>query len=317
MRKTTEDRKYKLAAAVIGLGLAAIAGASQAADKKPIGLAVANLQVDPFNVIKNSVESYAQSKGYEVITVDARGDSAAQVSQVQDLITRDIGALVYIPAGATAASVPVEAARSAGIPVVAVDRNPPDANGDTFIANDSVKSARILGEYVCKVTGGKGNVAIIQGQVGTTPEIDRGNGFDEALAKCPGLKVVAKQPTTMWMQDEGFSIAQDMLQRDPTINVIFGRADSIALGALQAVKVANLDHKVWIVGHDGDKGALDSIKAGELTATMAQPFVKMGQMAVDASIDLMEGKSVPKIQLLDSPLVNKDNVEQIIAEGAK
>ena len=94
--------------------------------------------------------------------------------------------------------------------MIAVDRNAPDAPGDTFIATDSVAAARTLGEYVCKVTQGKGKVAIIQGQIGTTPELDRDKGFNEALAKCPGLEVVAKQASNMWMQDEGFAIAQDM-----------------------------------------------------------------------------------------------------------
>jgi ribose transport system substrate-binding protein len=205
-----------------------------------IGLAVANLQADFFNQIKQSVDAEAKAKGVNLIVVDAKGDPATQVDQIQDLITRGIKALIYIPAGATAAGVPVRAAKNAGIPVVAVDRNAPDAPGNTFIATDSVAAARTLGEYVCKVTGGKGEVAIIQGQLGTTPEMDRDKGFNEALANCPGLKVVAKQPSKMWMQDEGFAIAQDMLQKNPDITVFFGRADALALGAAHAVKVANV-----------------------------------------------------------------------------
>lgn len=58
-----------------------------------------------------------------MITVDAKGDAATQVSQIQDLIAQNIDALIYIPAGATAAAVPVKAARAAGIPVVNIDRN--------------------------------------------------------------------------------------------------------------------------------------------------------------------------------------------------
>jgi ribose transport system substrate-binding protein len=133
-----------------------------------IGLAVANLQADFFNQIKQSVEREAKAKGDKVITVDAKGDGATQVSQMEDLITRKVDAIIYIPAGASAAGVPVKAARDAKIPVVAVDRNPPDVPGDTFIATDSVGAARTLGEYVGKITGGKGKVAIIQGQLGTS-----------------------------------------------------------------------------------------------------------------------------------------------------
>ncbi|WP_163025155.1 substrate-binding domain-containing protein, partial [Pseudomonas viridiflava] len=186
------------------------------AENLTVGLAVANLQADFFNQIKQSVEAAGKEKGIKVITVDAQGNSATQVSQVQDLITRKIDALIYIPAGATAAGVPVKAAKAAGIPVIAVDRNAPDAPGDTFIASDSVAAARTLAEYVGKVTGGKGRVAILQGQIGTSPENDRAKGFSEGLKKFPDLKVVAEQPAE-WAQDRGFAVAQDMLQRDPNI----------------------------------------------------------------------------------------------------
>jgi ribose transport system substrate-binding protein len=234
------------------------------------------------------------------------------VNQIQDLITRNITALIYIPAGATAASVPVKAAKAAGIPVIAVDRNPPDAPADTFIATDSVSAARTLGEFVCKVTGGKGNIGVVQGQIGTTPEMDRDKGFTEAVAKCPGLKVVAKQASTMWMQDEGFSIAQDMLQRNPQIDVFFGRADALAMGAAHAVKVANPDHKITVVGFDGDVAGLKAVRDGILAATMTQQTQLMGRMAVQSAVDLTSGKTVAKEQLQPAQLTTKDNVGPFI-----
>src|SRR6478672_4119176 len=242
MIKKCISKLKPIVAAAAALGICATFTSTTFAEEKKdkditIGLAVANLQADFFNQIKQSVEREAKAKGVKVITVDVKGDAATQVSQIQDLITRGVDALIYIPAGATAAGVPVKAAQAAKIPVIAVDRNAPDAPGDTFIATDSVGAARTLGEYVGKITGGKGKVAIIQGQLGTTPELDRDKGFNEALAKCPGIKVVAKQPSKAWMQDEGFAIAQDMLQRHPDITVFFGRADALALGAAQAVKV--------------------------------------------------------------------------------
>jgi ribose transport system substrate-binding protein len=284
-----------------------------AAEKKPtLGLAVANLQADFFNQIKQSVEREAEARGIKVYTVDARGDAATQVNQIQDLITRQVDALIYIPAGATAASVPVNAAKKAGLKVVNVDRNAEDAPGDTFIATDSVAAARTLGEYVGEKTGGKGRIAIIQGQLGTTPEIDRNKGFDEGISKYPDLKVVAKQPSKMWMQDEGFAIAQDMLQRDPSISVFFGRADALALGAAQAVKVANLDHPVLIVGFDGDVAGLKAVKAGKLDATMTQKTQYMGKLAVESALDLIAGKEVPKEQLQPAVLTTKENVDPFI-----
>jgi len=285
---------------------------SSAQEKKTVGLAVANLQADFFNQIKQSVDAEAKAKGVNLIVADAKGDAATQVDQIQDMITRGIKALIYIPAGATAAGVPVKAAKKANIPVINVDRNAPDAPGDTFIATDSVAAAHTLGEYACKVTGGKANLAILQGQLGTTPEMDRDKGFNEALAKCPGIKVVAKQPSKAWMQDEGFAIAQDMLQRYPNIDAFFGRADALALGAAHAVKVANVGHKVWIFGFDGDVAGLKAVRDGTLDATMTQKTQGMGKLALDSALDLIDGKQLPKEQLQEAVLTTKENVEPFI-----
>ena len=297
-----------VAALVASLSLgASLPGVAQQKDVT-IGLAVANLQADFFNQIKQSVEAEAKAKGVTVVTVDAKGDSATQVSQVQDLITRGIKALIYIPAGATAAGVPVKAAKAANIPVICVDRTPPDAPGDTFIATDSVSAAKTLGEYVGKTTSGKGKIGILQGQLGTTPEQDRDKGFNEALKGFPGLEVVAKQPSKAWMQDEGFAIGQDMLQRHPDITVFFGRADALALGAARAVKVANVDHKVIVVGFDGDVAGLKAVRDGTLQATMTQQTQGMGRLALNSALDAVNGKTLPKEQLQEAVLTTKDNV---------
>ena len=289
-------------------------GSAFAQDSKlTVGLAVANLQADFFNQIKQSVEKEAQTRGVEVITVDAGGDAATQVSQIQDLITRNVDAIIYIPAGATAASVPVEAAKKAEIPVVAVDRNPPDAPADTFIATDSVAAAKDLGDWVCKQSGGKGRLAEIQGQIGTTPQIDRDKGFDEALANCPGIERVAQQASNQWMQDEGFNIAQAMIQRDPEISIFFGQADALALGAAQAAKVGNLGD-VIVVGFDGDVAGLEAVKSGTLAATMTQQTQLMGRMALDSAMKLAKGEKVPAEQLQNATLTTTDNVDGFIAE---
>jgi ribose transport system substrate-binding protein len=277
-----------------------------------IGLAAANLQADFFNQIKQSVTKQAAKEGIDVVVADAHGDAATQVNQIEDFVTKKVDAIIYIPAGATAAGVPVNDARKAGIPIVAVDRNPPNAPADTFIASDSVAAAKTLGGYVAKVTGGNGQVGILQGQIGTTPEIDRNKGFDEALQANPGLQVVAKQPAD-WDQDKGFDVAQNMLQAHPDISVFFGRADAMALGAAQAVRVGNVKHKVTIVGFDGDFAGLRAVRAGKVDATMTQQTQRMGRMSVTSALALMHGKPVPKQQLLPAFLTTKANAAKYLA----
>lgn len=303
-----------LLAALFGASALAPQPAAAQAKTLKIGLAVANLQADFFNQIKQSVEAAARAKGVQIVTVDAKGDGATQLEQVRQLVKARIDALIYIPAGASAAALPVQTARKAGIPVVTVDRNPADAPGDTFIATDSVAAARILGEYVIEASGGKGALGIIQGQLGTTPELDRDSGFNAALAKAPGLSVLAKQASLRWSQNEGFAIAQDMLRRQPRISVIFGRADALALGAAQAAKVANLDHKVLVVGFDGDIGGLKAVKSGVLGATMTQRTQAMGRLSLDSALALIAGKKLPALQLQPAVLTTRANVDQFLAE---
>ena len=307
------SKRALLMAAAISLPLLGLADTASAKDIKKIGLAEANLQANFFNQIKQSVEAYGKEKGIQIITVDAKGDSATQVSQVQDLITQGIDALIYIPAGATAASVPTKAAKAAGIPVINIDRNADGAPGDTFIATDSVSSAKQVCDYIAKAAGGKGEMIIIHGQKGTTPEVDRSKGCGDALKAYPDVKVVGELWSEGWHQDEGFKLTQDLLQSHPKVSIIFAQADALALGAAQAVKVANTGSKIWVAGFDGDTAALTALKDGVFDVTATQQTMGMGRMGVDAAIALVGGKTVPAVQLQDATLTTKDNVEKFIA----
>ena len=119
---------------------ASMLGSVQAAEVKALGLAVANLQANFFNQIKQSAEAEAAKHGIKVITVDAKGDGPTQVNQVQDLLTQKIAALLYITAGAAAATVPTKLAQAAGIPVAS--ENYPGVLHEFFGMGAAVDQAR-------------------------------------------------------------------------------------------------------------------------------------------------------------------------------
>ncbi|CZT36551.1 MULTISPECIES: sugar ABC transporter substrate-binding protein [Rhizobiaceae] len=305
----TFARTLLTSAAILGLTL----GSAHAAEVKKIGLAVANLQANFFNQIKQSVEAEAKKRGIEVVTVDAKGDGPTQVNQIQDLLTQNIDALIYIPAGAAAATVPVKLAKAAGVPVINIDRNAEGAPGDTFLATDSVSSAKSVCDYILKEAGGKGDMVIIHGQKGTTPEVDRSKGCAEALKAYPEVKIVAEQYSNMWAQDEGFQIMQNMLQANPNVSIVFAQADGLALGAAQAIKVANPSQKVVVGGFDGDTAALEALGKGVFNVTATQQTQKMGRDAVENAVKIVAGEKVPPVQLLDATLTTKENVAEFIA----
>jgi ribose transport system substrate-binding protein len=281
-----------------------------------IGLAVPNLQADFFNQIKLGVENYAKEKGIEVVVVDAKNDTATQVSQVQDMLTQGIDAFIYIPAGAAAAAVPTRLAREAGIPVINVDRVPEGEPGDTFIGGEGVNSSYQVCSEIIKRAGGAGKMVIIHGQKGTTPEMDRTEGCMKAIGENAGVSLVDEQWTERWSADEGFAIAQNMLTANPDITMIFGQADGIAMGAAKAVDVANLSDKVTIGGYDGDGSALEYLAkcAGPFVVTATQSTRRMGVLAVDSAIAVAGGQAVEPTQVSEAVLTTCDNAAAFVAD---
>jgi len=295
-------KKALLATAAL-CALSISTGAS-AAEVKKIGLAVPNLQADFFNQIKLGVEGYASKLGIEVIVVDAKNDTATQVSQVQDLMTQGIDAFIYIPAGAAAAAVPTRLARAAGIPVINVDREPEGEPGDTVIYGENILSAYQVCDHIIKKAGGKGKMVIIHGQKGTTPEVQRFEGCKRAIDENPGVELVAQQWSQQWSPDEGFQIAQNMLQANPDVSIIFGQADGLAMGAAKAVQGAGLADKIIVGGYDGDGAALESLVKCDtpFIVTATQSTQAMGVLAVNSAIAIGHGASVPARQIPNAVL---------------
>ena len=311
-RPMTLTKKALMASAAVAM--MALPMSASAEGVKKIGLAVPNLQADFFNQIKLGVEGYATKLGIEVIVVDAKNDTATQVSQVQDLMTQGIDAFIYIPAGAAAAAVPTRLAQAEGIPVINIDRTPDGAPGDTFIAGESVESAYAVCKHIIDLAGGEGEMGIIHGQKGTTPEVDRFTGCKRAIDENPGIKLVSQQWSQQWSPDEGFQIAQNMLQANPNMKLIFGQADGLAMGAAKATDVAGLSDKVIIGGYDGDGAALEYLSEckGPFVVTATQSTQAMGVLAVNSAIAVSYGASVPARQITNAVLTTCDDAPEFV-----
>lgn len=316
--KTPLSRRITTIGAALGLTIAlsgcGLSGEYEDSGEIVVGLAVANQQADFFNMVRIAAEQRADEAGVELVVNDAMGDANTQVSQIQNFITQDVDAIIYIPAGSAAAAVPVRDAREADIPVVTIDRNPDGEPADSFIATDSVAAAEELGQWVAEQTDGTGRIGTIQGQVGTTPEIDRDTGFLQGIDEYPDMEEIARQSSDQWSQSEGFDIATDMLQRHPELDVFFGRADALALGAASAARNAGRSDEMLIVGFDGDVAGLEAVRDGVLDATVTQQTYKMGELAIDSAVALAEGEEVPEVQLQEGILTTEENAAEFIEE---
>ncbi|WP_397453115.1 sugar ABC transporter substrate-binding protein [Pseudomonas sp. NA-150] len=295
--------------ALLGCLLSAgVQAQSKAVDEITVGMSIPSLQWVFYLMVRDGVMEQAKALGIKKVLVsDAQADPARQVSQIQDMLSKGIDVLLYTATGSAASAVPVRLARQQGVPVICVDNFPKNVECDAYISTDNLAAAGELARQMIQLTGGKAQIGLLQGTLGDSTEIARAKGLDAVLSQAAGMKIVDQKPTD-WLQDNGFKVAQDMLQKNPNINVFIGRSDAPALGAVQAVKVANIDHKVWVFGYDGLPSALEAIRDGKLDMTITQQAMEMGRTALRTAVDLQEGKQVTKVQLLPAFVTTRDNV---------
>ena len=144
-----------------------------------------------------------------------------------------------------------------------------------------------IADWVNAQTGGTAKVAIIEGLPSDYTTQRMGGFVDKCKADYPGIEVVATQPGD-WVREKGMNAAMDMIQAHPEISVIYGLSDEMALGAVQACKQLNRED-IICVGLDGNPNAFESVKAGELTATLDCGPVAIGANAIKALAEAIDG----------------------------
>jgi ribose transport system substrate-binding protein len=307
-------KKIALVAATV---LAVVAGSTfagtsaQAAGKqKVIGVAVADQKSLFYIAAVDGMKKAAKANNVKLIVLSADNDANKQVGQVNNLITQKVDAIVFIAQDATAAAAGVKAANKAKIPVIAVDQKPQSGNGvlATYIATNSVAAGEELCTWLFKQIGNKGEIGILHGVLGSTAEVERTKGCQNALAKTPGIKVVA-EATANWDETQAYKAVQNMLQANPGIVAIYGESDAMGLGAAKAAKDAN--RKIIAVGIDGFPTMVAGIKAGLTQATQAQVPYLMGQQGITDALKVLAGKKLPAVQYKPTVLVTTENANSV------
>ena len=296
------------------IALAGVCAATSAlADGKPlIAVSIADQKSLFYIAEADGIRDEAAKAGFDVKIVSANNDSSLQVSQVKDLLVQKPVALILTSQDSAAGEAGVKAANQAGVPVILIDEKPENGDGKfvTYIATDSVKAARDLTTWMFTQMGGKGEIAILHGVLGSTAETQRTQGVQEALKKFPDIKLVAEQ-TANWDEGEAFKATQNVLTAHPNLKAIFAESDAMALGAGRAAKQAGKTG-MFFVGIDGFPTMWPAIKSGMVTATAAQLPYPMGILAVQNVTKIVNGKAadIPQLQYQDTTLVHKDNLDK-------
>lgn len=268
-----------------------------------LGLSVSTLNNPFFVSMKNGVEAEAKAQGMEVVVVDAQNDAAKQINDVQDLIQQGVDALLINPTDSSAISTAVQSANSLGIPVVTLDRSAEEGEVATLVSSDNEKGGEMAGKFVVEKLGEGAKVAELEGVPGASATRERGSGFHNIADE--QLDVVAKQ-TANFDRTEGLNTMENLLQGNPGIEAVFAHNDEMALGAFQAIQSSGKD--VLVVGFDGNEDAINSIKDGKLSATVAQQPEKIGSLAVQAAKDVLQGNDVKDTIPVPLKLVTEDSV---------
>ena len=241
--------------------------------------------------------------------------SATQINQVNTLVNEKVGALIFTPTDASSATAGVTAANNAKIPVVGVDERPPasatNAKEVTYIASNSVAAADQECTYMAHKIGGSGDIAIIEGVVGVTAQVERSQGCAQALTKFPNIHVVAQQSAN-WMEDQAYSAAQTILSAHKGLKGIFAESDAMALGVARAAQSLSYSPYPVIISEDGFPTDFQAIRAKTVTATEAQQPYHMGMLAVQDAIKAIKAQTsgIPAVQYQPTFLVTQANISQ-------
>ncbi|MBX9866165.1 MAG: substrate-binding domain-containing protein, partial [Burkholderiales bacterium] len=182
------------------------------------------------------------------------------------------------PVDSAAVSSAILAANQAGIPVITLDRSADKGQVVSLIASDNVAGGKMAAEFILAKLGKNAKVAELEGIPGASATRERGQGFHLVADK--NLNVVAKQAAD-FDRAKGLNVAENMLQAHSDIQAIFAQNDEMALGAVEAVK--STGRNILIVGFDGSSDGIKAVKAGQMTATVAQQPELIGKMSVQTA----------------------------------
>jgi ribose transport system substrate-binding protein len=281
-----------------------------AAKKIRVGVTVYNMS-SFITQGKEGMESYAAANNVELLWNSANNDVATQATQVESLINQKVDAIIIVPVQADSLGPQLQAAKDAKIPVLAVNTTlKNEALITSAVLPDDVAAGAQEMQMMADKLGGKGNIVIIQGPLGSSPELDRTKGIESVLAKYPNIKVLAKD-TANWARDEAVNKVKNWISSfGPQINGIVSENDDMGLGAVQALKEASV--KVPVVGIDGIQDGLAAVKSGDFIGSSLQHGRVEMAAGLAVALKVIKGEPVKKNYVYTMPPITPENVDQYV-----
>ncbi|MBQ3630133.1 MAG: substrate-binding domain-containing protein [Prevotella sp.] len=307
-------RQFLIAMAII-VGLAACTGRS-----KNYRIGVSQCSDDIWRDKQNAELRMAAyfHDNVELCFAAAYDSDARQVQQIDSLLAKGIDLLIVAPNQMATISPAIDRAYDQGIPVIVFERKTNSQKYTAFLGADNYEMGRVMGDYVATRLKGRGRVLEIMGLKGSSPAIERHNGFTDALNRYPGVSVVATLQGD-WTEPTAFDIVKSWLSshRDIDVDLVFGMNDRSAMGARKAYMEQRPEGRLplfcGIDGLPGEGGGIQLVRDSLLDASYIYPTY--GDVLLQVAVDILEGRPYEKDTSLMSAIVTSSNANVLLMES--
>lgn len=241
---------------------------------------------------------------------------ATQVSVVEDLMIKDIDALVILAHDSAPLTPIVKQAYEQGIYIVSVDRGLTEPVSDMYVAGDNPGLGRVSGEWMAKELNGQGDIVVLEG-IPCVINTERVEAFEQVMAGYPDINILDSQPAN-WSTQRGLEIMENYLQKYDNIDAVWAQDDDVLKGVLQAYKESGRDDIKLFLGGAGSKDIIKMIMDGDplvradvtYPPSMIATGISMGVKAMlGEKLDGFYQNELPSEIILRAELVTEENAE--------
>jgi ribose transport system substrate-binding protein len=293
--------------------------AADAHSPMTIGITQNNVGVDSYQTTYEQafIAAAEANPDVEVVVLDAGGDVARQIAQMEDLIQQEVDAIIIWPTNGEAVIPAVRKASQADIPVIVTNSNIAEAGFDfvaSFSGPDNVTQGIRSAEIMCdrfKELGieDEAKVVHITGQPGYTTAIERAQGFNDRLPEvCPNVEQIDEQPGD-WNREKSQQVMEAFLVQYDDIDGVYSGDDNMGVGAMNAAIAAGRDG-ITFVGATNFAVGYEAMAAGTYWGSIYQSPVDDAEAALKTAIDVLSGEDVPFLNYFDTPKITQDNMSE-------
>ena len=259
---------------------------------------------------KMNDEILREAMFYEGVSVEIRSahdDNRRQQGDIQYFIDKKVDLLIVTPNEAAPITPIVEEAFDKGIPVIVVDRKILSDKYTAFMGADNYEIGREVGKYLAAKLGGKGNIVELTGLSGSTPAMERHQGFMSAISRYPDIHLLARADAA-WEREPGRIIMDSLLRIYPKIDAVYSHNDRIAPGAFEAAEKLGRAKDIVFVGIDalpGKGNGVELVLDSVLDATFIYPT--NGDKVLEMAMNILEKKPFARETTMETAIVDPIN----------